>query len=111
MLTFVLHVQIMVSSKLKTDISRVLEKINDERFLSSILAMMEAYDRTTIQLSPEQLKELELRIADHQAGRTENIPWKQSLDEVRSSLKSFQVLSRHQLLEVRPRGIFQHYKA
>jgi hypothetical protein len=85
--TFAINEEIMAPSNIKTDISRILEKINDERFLSSILAMMEEYDKTSPQLSAVQLKELELRIADHQAGKTENIPWKKSLDQVRSSLK------------------------
>jgi len=77
----------MASSSIKTNISRILDEINDERFLNSLLAMMEEYNRTAPQLSAEQLSELERRIADHQAGRTENIPWKQSIDEIRSSLR------------------------
>lgn len=77
----------MLTNDIKTSISRVLEKINDERFLSSILAMMEDYDRSGPQLSTEQLAELERRIADHRAGKTQFIPWEQSINEIRASLK------------------------
>lgn len=77
----------MATSKIKSDISKILERINDERFLNSVLVMMRSYDEASPQLTTEQLHELESRIADHKAGRTKNIPWKQSLDEIRNALE------------------------
>lgn len=76
----------MESNKLKADISKMLETIDDQRFLNSVLVMMEAFSRADTTLSMSQLEELETRIADHKAGRTENIPWRQSIDGIRKSL-------------------------
>ncbi|MCF8464956.1 MAG: addiction module protein [Flavobacteriales bacterium] len=77
----------MAASKIKSDISKILERINDERFLNSVLVMMRSYDDSEPQLSTEQLNELERRIVNHRNGETDSIPWRKSLEEIRAKVR------------------------
>lgn len=77
----------MAVSKIKSDISKIMERINDERFLNSVLVMMKSYDDSEPSLSTDQLEELERRILEHRNGETASIPWRRSLEEIRAKVR------------------------
>ncbi|MGB0368466.1 MAG: addiction module protein [Flavobacteriales bacterium] len=76
----------MEVARLKSDISKILEGVQDERFLNSILVMIETYNRADVSLSPSQIAELEKRVSDHKLGATKSVPWKQAFSDIRNSV-------------------------
>jgi predicted amino acid-binding ACT domain protein len=76
----------MGASELKVNISRILQSVNDERFLKSVFVMLKEYSVEQSSLSEEQLAELSLRVKKHDEGKTETQPWKASLDAIKREL-------------------------
>ncbi len=76
----------MSTVDLKSNISKMLGNVNDERFLKSVFVMLKEFSNTEVGLSQKQLAELDKRVKKHKAGKTENYPWKASLKAIRNEL-------------------------
>lgn len=76
----------MSTVELKSNISKMLGNVNDERFLKSVFVMLKEFSNTEVGLSSKQLSELDKRVQNHKAGKTENYPWKASLKAIRKEL-------------------------
>jgi hypothetical protein len=76
----------MSTVELKTNITKMLGAVNDERFLKSVFVMVKEFSNTELGLSEKQLAELDKRVKNHKAGKTENYPWKASLKAIRKEL-------------------------
>lgn len=76
----------MSSAELKTNITKLLGNVNDERFLKSVLVMVKEFSTTELGLSDKQLAELDKRVENHKKGKTESYPWKASLKAIRKEL-------------------------
>ena len=77
---------IMSTVELKTNITKILGEVNDERFLKSVLVMIKEFNNMELGLSEKQLVELDKRVQNHKSGKTENYPWKASLKAIRKEL-------------------------
>ncbi|MBL4586377.1 MAG: hypothetical protein JKX84_04870 [Flavobacteriales bacterium] len=75
----------MSTSELKTNINRLIENVNDERFLNSVLVILKEYGSSRTSLSKGQLAELELRVKRHDK-KNDLHPWKSSLEAIRTEL-------------------------
>ena len=74
----------MGASELRLNISRLLQSVDDERFLKSVFVMLKEYGADQSTLSKEQLAELRSRVKEHDEGNDDTQPWKASLDAIRS---------------------------
>lgn len=76
----------MSTVDIRRSISRVLDSVEDERFLSSVLSMVMAYSNTPSKLSEGQLTELQRRVEARESDSNPGTPWRDSLKSVREGL-------------------------
>lgn len=76
----------MSASELRVNISRLLQSVNDERFLKSVFVMLKEYSAEQSTLSKEQMAELQSRVKKHDEGNDDTQPWKASLDAIRAEV-------------------------
>jgi len=76
----------MSTVEIRRSISRVLDSVEDERFLSSVLSMVMAYSDAPRKLSESQLAELQRRVDARESDSSPGIPWRDSLRSIREGL-------------------------
>ena len=78
----------MSSSELKSGISKLIKKINDERFLRTMYAMVSEYSGVNdFELSSSQKRMLDQRKKSHQAGTSKSYSARQMRSMVLKSMK------------------------
>ncbi len=76
----------MGTAELKGNINRMLNNVNDERFLNIVYVILKEYSANETALTNEQLAELELRVKRYDQGKTDHYPWKDSLNAIRAEI-------------------------
>ena len=74
----------MTTLKLKNNIHKVIDKIEDENLLKAVYTILEKQVELTDEydLTPAQQKELKRRLTNHQSGKSKTYSW----EEVKASL-------------------------
>ncbi|MBS1920604.1 MAG: addiction module protein [Bacteroidetes bacterium] len=74
----------MTTLRLKNNLHKAIDKIEDENLLKAVYTILEKQMETNNEydLTPAQQKELERRLANHQSGKSKTYSWK----EVKASL-------------------------
>jgi hypothetical protein len=76
----------MSNIEMKNRINKVLVGVEDERFLRSILSMLETYSEENTGLSQQQMEELDRRIQARNEDGTPGRPWRDSLKGIRDGI-------------------------
>lgn len=76
----------MSTIEIRRNISRVLDNVEDECFLSSVLSMVMAYSDTPRKLSESQMAELQRRMEARESDSSPGTPWRDSLRSIREGL-------------------------
>ena len=78
----------MSSSELKSGINKLMQKINDERFLRTMYAMVSEYSGVDdFELTASQKQLLDKRKKSHQAGVSKSFSIKEMKERVLKSIK------------------------
>ncbi len=74
----------MTTLRLKNNIHKAIDKIEDENLLKAVYTILEKQMETNgeYDLTPAQQKELDRRLANHQSGKSKTYSW----EEVKASL-------------------------
>lgn len=73
----------MSTKEMRQNINQLLGKVEDERFLRSVLSMVMAYSNDAIELTDEQKSELDARIEARQKEDNPGMPWRESVKNIR----------------------------
>jgi hypothetical protein len=76
----------MSTKEMRQNINQLLGKVEDERFLRSVLSMVMAYSSEATELTDEQKSELDARIENRLNDDNPGRPWRESIKSIRAGL-------------------------
>jgi len=76
----------MSTFEMRKSITRMLDNVEDERFLRSVLSMVMAYSDSPQPLTDSQLAELQKRMEARALDNSPGMPWRDSLKAIREGL-------------------------
>ena len=76
----------MSTKEMRQNINQLLGKVEDERFLRSVLSMVMAYSIEATVLTDEQKSELDARIENRLSDDNLGRPWRESIKSIRAGL-------------------------